>query len=387
MTRKDWFIVQNSIIDRDDLDIYEKMCCVVLARYADKEEFDDLLTSDIIAIKMGVSSVVAKKAVFTLIEKGLINFEGKKAQNLEKEVEEEKIASILNQAQSENIIKSSEPEAKLTISEFKKRLSAINNVKNSDYEDSYETRNKNIVKIEEKIDSSEEKSKGFSFADLQFEDMFAEDEESTAYEAESMEALGADDSLEDSFEDSVDDLDEEFEKTLINDEWASELKKIEAIIEKENLNEESLYSSLSDEAKFHLGLLEPGSEDDKRTTSPEPLKDNLKKPSRKTLDDSYYSLVDEVYDILDEKINEREARIILSFANNDIDRIRDKYRIAKNSQMKDKIDFLINELQKKDSPRSNITQISEEEMERLPNTQINFANINKMKLYSKYTKK
>lgn len=372
MTRKDWFIVKNSIIDRDDLSIYEKMCCVVLARYADKEEFDDLLTSDIIAIKMGVESSLAKKAVFGLIEKGLINFEGKTKREIDDEIyhEEAKINTMLEEANNEKILKSEESSNKLSMSEFKKRLNAINAVKDNEVKDVFEEPNRNIVRSEEVDD---DKSAKFEFANLNFEDMFDGEEEH--------EELSV----------ANDGLDHEFEKTLINDEWVSELEKVEDIIQKSNLDDASVYSSLSEEAKYHLGMLEDQKEQIKNNSaSLVKSEGGYKKKTTAKSKDHYHSLVDKVYEILDEQINEREARIILSFADNDIDRIREKYKVAKRSQINDKIEVLINELQKKEklgSDVSLVTQISEEDMEKLPNTQINMANINKMKAYSKYSKK
>jgi len=61
------------------------------------------------------------------------------------------------------------------------------------------------------------------------------------------------------------------------------------------------------------------------------------------------SLTDQVISLVDEKISSKEANIILAFANNDIEVIKKKYKIAKLSQVSDTIGVLINELQKKDS--------------------------------------
>ncbi len=62
------------------------------------------------------------------------------------------------------------------------------------------------------------------------------------------------------------------------------------------------------------------------------------------------SLTDQVIAMVEEKISSKEANIILAFANNDIEKIKHKYKIAKQSQVSDTIGVLINELQKKDSP-------------------------------------
>lgn len=56
-----------------------------------------------------------------------------------------------------------------------------------------------------------------------------------------------------------------------------------------------------------------------------------------------------VRDIIEETINDSEARIILNFANDDLDKIRRCYKKAKNMQIGDKIEVLMMELQRKES--------------------------------------
>ncbi len=68
----EYFTLHQSIVDRDDLTIYEKMCCVVLARFAGKDEYEDLLSKDIIAMKMGCSNEEAYKAFEGLVRKGIL---------------------------------------------------------------------------------------------------------------------------------------------------------------------------------------------------------------------------------------------------------------------------------------------------------------------------
>ena len=85
------------------------------------------------------------------------------------------------------------------------------------------------------------------------------------------------------------------------------------------------------------------------------------------------TLIDQVFEIVEENINDREARIILSFANNDIELIREKYKAAKRSQVSDKIEMLINELQRKDEPQS-----KREVSQATANSQIDLENINRM---------
>lgn len=82
----EYFTLHESIVDRDDLTIYEKMCCVVLARYIGKDEFKDILSKDIIAMKMGCNNDEAYKAIKGLINKGI----------LEEESEEELASDIVN---------------------------------------------------------------------------------------------------------------------------------------------------------------------------------------------------------------------------------------------------------------------------------------------------
>ena len=53
MNNNTWFTVENNLIDRNDLNIYEKMCSVVLARYAGRAEFSNMLNIQVIAIRMG----------------------------------------------------------------------------------------------------------------------------------------------------------------------------------------------------------------------------------------------------------------------------------------------------------------------------------------------
>lgn len=94
------------------------------------------------------------------------------------------------------------------------------------------------------------------------------------------------------------------------------------------------------------------------------------------------SLVDQVIEMVDEKISYKEANIILAFAANDLDKIKKKYAIAKQSQMSDTISVLINELQKKEpeTPKTG---------EMLPdNSQIDANRLFKMQAYqnSRYKK-
>ena len=87
------------------------------------------------------------------------------------------------------------------------------------------------------------------------------------------------------------------------------------------------------------------------------------------------ALIDQVIELVDEKISFKEANIILAFASGDMDKIRKKYKIAKQSQLSDTISVLINELQKKE------TTVIKNEDQPLENTQIDTNRLLKMQAY------
>ncbi|MBN2795407.1 MAG: hypothetical protein JXR88_08390 [Clostridia bacterium] len=105
---------------------------------------------------------------------------------------------------------------------------------------------------------------------------------------------------------------------------------------------------------------------------------------------SYDDKVNQVFQIVDEKISEKEAKIILNFAGNDLEKIREKYKIAKASQFQDKIEVLIHELQKKTTSKIIKKEQVEEKIETFEltdhqehETQVNTYKINLMKKYKK----
>jgi hypothetical protein len=67
-----------------------------------------------------------------------------------------------------------------------------------------------------------------------------------------------------------------------------------------------------------------------------------------------------VQDIIDETINDSEARIILNFAGDDLEKIKRCYKIAKNMQISDTIEALIIELQRKEKPPATLETINRE---------------------------
>ncbi|HBF2828852.1 helix-turn-helix domain-containing protein [Clostridioides difficile] len=83
--KKEWFWLENDLVDREDLGIYEKMIYIVLARYSDNESccFPSYKT---IALKCGCSERQAKSVVKILENKGLIKKENRiKSNSNEKE--------------------------------------------------------------------------------------------------------------------------------------------------------------------------------------------------------------------------------------------------------------------------------------------------------------
>jgi len=69
-----YFIIEKGIVERLDLSIYEKMCCVVLAKWAieDVEDFD----MEMLAEQMSCTVNKAKETIRQLKQKGFIESEG-----------------------------------------------------------------------------------------------------------------------------------------------------------------------------------------------------------------------------------------------------------------------------------------------------------------------
>lgn len=271
-----FFNVENNLIDRNDLNIYEKMCSVVLARYAGRSEFSNMLNTQVIAIRMGCSVKEAEKALSSLIEKKLVTLED-----------------------TEHI----EPEL-LTVE---------------------------AVKVSSRVIKSEGASEMARVAENIFEHL------------------------------------EVFEEEPKVEKPKQKRKPKEAV--KKVSSEQEAPKSKVEEPK------QPVSEE----TKPRPL-------VPKQVREDVQSLIDQIFEVIDENINDREARIILSFANNDIDLVREKYKVAKRSQVSDKIEMLINELQKKEESPKGDSKASleagginpEATPKVLQNAQIDLENINRM---------
>lgn len=73
-------------------------------------------------------------------------------------------------------------------------------------------------------------------------------------------------------------------------------------------------------------------------------------------------LLTQVRALVDEAINDSEARIILNFANEDLEKIKRCYKKAKNMQISDKIEALIIELQRKEVVPPKLEERAKKEM-------------------------
>ncbi|MDM8533149.1 hypothetical protein QUF55_00475 [Clostridiaceae bacterium HSG29] len=90
-------------------------------------------------------------------------------------------------------------------------------------------------------------------------------------------------------------------------------------------------------------------------------------------DNDYENNIDKLHDLIDEPINDRQARIILNMASNDVELIKLKYKEAKKSQYSDKIGVLLKLLQ---------TQKYEyKTKKKVAKSQINYGKISKLKNY------
>lgn len=78
--RKNFFITENELVDREDLTIYEKMTYQVLSRYADAN-YQAFPSYDTLVKKTGASKSTVLRAIKSLQEKNLIRKEVRKREN------------------------------------------------------------------------------------------------------------------------------------------------------------------------------------------------------------------------------------------------------------------------------------------------------------------
>lgn len=280
------FSVETNLIDRSDLNIYEKMCSVVLARYAGRSEFSNMLSIKVIALRMGCTEEQAEKALNSLIEKKLVMLEDPDKIEPELLVEPSKVSSKVIRSEA------------VAVTEQKE--SPFNHLESFEEDE---------VKPVKKKRSSSKKAAAPTGTSKQ--------------------------------------------------EKSAEVVESGEVVEKKS-------------AKPAKRNIARGSEEELEVLQ---AVQNLAKTIRpvvpKQVREGVQDLVDQVFEIIEENINDREARIILSFAGNDIELIREKYKIAKRSQVSDKIEMLINELQKKDEGNVEMPQ-------RLDKAQVDFENLNRM---------
>lgn len=248
-----WAQIKSEIFENDQLDIYEKMCLIVLMSL----EGDINLSSETLAKYMGCTVVTAKRALESLQKMGYFKSEEEAFQEAKREREYIHINS-----RESNVISQ---EAEDGVKEAAKVL-------------------------QEETDHFRE---GF----------FVEAEEANG-------------SQEVAFEESDFKAPESERVLKAQDEEAERRARLKAYL---------------------LG------EDDQLTTE----EVEVEKPFV-SIKSSKQNLVDQVIEIIEEKISFKEANIILGFSGNDLDKIKRKYRVAKMSQVSDTIGVLINELQKPD---------------------------------------
>lgn len=317
-----FFNVENNLIDRSDLNIYEKMCSVVLARYAGRSEFSNMLNIQVIAIRMGCSAEEAEKALNSLIKKHLVTLED--VDRIEPEmltVEAVKVSSKVIKSDRVEEPQSTPPTAFDTLESFDEEHSE---------KLSKETKRKTSRK--KKVEVTEEE------------------------------------------------LDAEIEAAASEPFIRLPKKNVEKTVDKPvgKHRNESDVSSARQEPAVSEEVVKQAEPPTHRPIVPKKVREGVQE------------LIDQVFEIVEENINDREARIILSFANNDVELVREKYKIAKHSQVSDKIEMLINELQKKEDSvlKSDLPRASEQATsgattpnltpKGLKNSQIDLENINRM---------
>jgi len=279
-----WMAISTDIVDREDLTIYEKMCWVVVSRYAAGGSEEDGLSSEILSKGMGCTVQESQTALEGLMEKGVLEFEFD-------EIDFTKVSG--------NIIKSGEEAGDGTV--FGMDFESMDAQGSSDAE----------------VLDEKEPQQNMTTVGRMARNAYGQNKKMSPPKPESSEP----------------------------ESETSQLIK--------SLDTQGLGEFLE---KQTMGKKQPVVR---------------KKPTK-------VSLTEQVNEIVDENINEREARIILSFADNDIEKVRAKYAIARNSQYNDKIEVLINELQKPDPELASKPRII-----KANNSQINHEKIEQLKKMSK----
>lgn len=278
-----WFAVENSLVDRNDLSAFEKLCCMVLARYAGRPEFDHLLTTDIIAVKMGVDSLTAVSALRGLVEKGLVDVD----------------------SASELFVETS--------------ANHIRDMKTSKDGSQSETASWDEDPLEE--------SDGFDNLDRMIQASKGEVRQ-RALEDETLE--GQMDTVQQGAHD----------REKMNGSAGRPVETAEGEPVEERLESIRLDQNIHEQSESVRAWIEE-SESSTRPGTIERQETGIRDRE---------ALVSQVLNLIEEPINDRQARIILGLAGYDMDRVRASYQTARLAQVSDKIDMLIHELQKRDAP-------------------------------------
>lgn len=356
-----WFAVENSLVDRNDLTAYEKLCGMVLARYAGRPEFDHLLTTDIIAVKMGVSSEMALVALRGLVEKGLIDVDSASdlfVEGSDNHIKEIEIGTYIDEKDS-GIIKSESGKAQV-------QPMAFENLDNAPYsddgpghedemweEDGFDNLDKLLARSKEA-----EAHLGESEASVDGQNL----------DLQAGEAFTSKPSQDDKSQDKVKNT--PYKRGLLNYQNAKKITgkdvheyDVNQVTDKaDDLDPEMLTKSIHEQSDSVRQWIEKS----------EPAVAAFREKQESQPQDRE-GLVASVMAMIEEPINDRQARIILGLAQYDLDKVKKCYQVAQNTQVADKIDMLIHELQKKEAP---------EAPRRVPRTsQVDHIKLNQMKKY------
>jgi len=344
-----WFAVENSLVDRNDLTAYEKLCGMVLARYAGRSEFDHLLTTDIIAVKMGVPSHLALEALRGLVKKGLVDVDS---------------TSDLFLDGSDNHIR------EIELEEFKdEKDTQIIRSNSSKYNPEpllYEELEDHMLREDQPAETESETEKE-SIAD--FEDEKMDNLDKMLLESQIAERSAVTPSVDTS------------PKTVANkgyQAYANTGESQKSSVMPQNEDESDLKTQEADPELMKKSIHEQSDSvrawiEESETMIPEAP------PVSLTPTVNREALVTKVMNMIEEPINDRQARIILGLAEYDLEKVSKCYLAAQNTQVTDKIDMLIHELQKKDEFQP---------PQRVPkSSQVDFTKLNQMKKYQAMKKK
>jgi len=316
---KTWFAVENSLIDRNDLTAYEKLCGMVLARYAGRSEFDHLLTTDIIAVKMGVDSNTALTALRGLVSKGLIDVES--------------TSDLFVEGSPNNIRELELAELEESDTHILRAQSAESDIQSFEYENlDPHTPNSDII-LDSLVDPSQTLMKDQSDKSSSYKDSKVDDEPIEP-ELDNLDRMLMESKLAEKSHGK-----EHAAGDVVKRGEVEDAKRMEVLKEVEQLDPELIKKSIHEQSDSVRAWIE-----ESETATGTSAASTVQNPA--TLNRE--ALVENVMEMIDEPINDRQARIILGLAEYDLEKVKKCYTVAQNAQVTDKIDMLIHELQKKD---------------------------------------